>query len=161
MCTRWVPGPGARCRACSGRRVGSSSGGTAPWAPASARCGHTQFLRLLTRETLLLYYLLYNWENWRFYLTFGWMVLLWDKSKGQTLNKELEPGTESRPQSENNIEERVSLGNRSRESLRDRAGEKLSIGKSDSFPCHPPPAPRPRNTSLASPVSNNGAEIPR
>lgn len=63
--------------------------------------------------------------------------------------------------SENNIEERVSLGNRSRESLRDRAGEKLSIGKSDSFPCHPPPAPRPRNTSLASPVSNNGAEIPR
>lgn len=89
------------------------------------------------------------------------MVFLWDKSKGQTLNNELEPGTESRSQSENNIEERVSLGNRSRESLRDRTGEKLSIGKSDSFPCPPPPAPRPRNTSLASPVSSNGAEIPR
>jgi len=63
--------------------------------------------------------------------------------------------------SENNIEERVSLGNRSRESLRDRTGEKLGIGKSDSFPCPPPPVPRPRNTSLASPVSSNGAEIPR
>ena len=46
------------------------------------------------------------------------------------VNNECKPGTESQSQSENNIEERVSLGDRSRESLRDRTqGEKLSIGK--------------------------------
>ena len=55
--------------------------------------------------------------------------------------------TELFNQSENNLDERVSLGNRSRESLR----EKLSICNSESF--HGPPA-------LVSPVSTGRGSLP-